>query len=208
MRVIRTFVILFALVWIGHAVADEALDDALCEVRPDLCGKPALKRGKAHKKKKKKTSTRQARRKRDCREPGQSFDASTADLPLCGQEAALAADEIEQDLKSAPPKRTRQPASFQPSITYESYLQENAKHPALHLRQNNQLAFQPTVYRAPSTTLNPAPPSISPSGGFGTSGDGTIPIPPSSAPAAAPPAASGSSGGGSGGEMASPAGAE
>lgn len=215
MLAIRTFVILISLVWFGTTAANNDMDEAICDIRPDLCGGPPLKRAKVQKRKKKK-APRQTRKKTACREANQSFDVNTANLPICGQEAAMAASELEDEINSAPePKRTRKadraPANDSGKISFESYMQENSVHPALTARTHTQSAFQPSTYRAPSTTLNPAPPTVSGGGfgdgkTFGAPANGGATLNPPSAPAETPASGSSSSESSGGSEVAVPAG--
>lgn len=96
-RVHFTFIALLALTFVPAAGAEGAKKAAkeadVCEIRPDLCGQTARK-----KKKSRKTAKHAKKKKIKCREAGEDPSVDEADLPICGDEASMAASEIEQDL--------------------------------------------------------------------------------------------------------------
>jgi len=124
----------------------------ICESRPDLCGDAPVAQKK--KKSKKKESETKAAKKKKCRQPDAPYSLESVDLPICGSDASMAAELVEEDLAAIEPElkkkrmRARTGKKNEPEnqpVSFDSYLQTNASHPAISRRPNltHQNAFQP-----------------------------------------------------------------
>lgn len=169
----KTLVPLLLILFVSCAYAkdvESSADGDICIVRPDLCGGAPLP-------KKKRTVRRHPASKR--------------------AEAARAAEEVEDDLleaefehKSRPVQRrpARERAPLPAAVTYESYLQANASHPAIARRPSsmlmNQRAFVQPAVRSTITgsTLDQQPeaPGAAPGATPATAPSPGEPAPPSS----------------------------
>lgn len=163
----------FALISLFCFTALALAEGDICDVRPDLCGGAPLP-------KKKKTMKRPAhnragtvtdaggRKKAKCRQAGASWGLDDEDLPVCGSEAAKAAEEVESDLadmeferKANPNRRpsSRTAAQRGPSsvkggteplvVTFETYMHANASHPAIARRPASMVMNQKAFIQAP-----------------------------------------------------------
>lgn len=93
--------------------------DDICAIRPDMCGSSAIKKKKLARQKK-------------CRKPGESYSLNDSNLPLCGS-----------TLRRAPASIINKRVSF------SSYMNSNANHPALGGRAaGRQEAFIPPTRTA------------------------------------------------------------
>lgn len=143
-----TFIIIF---WVGPALADgpsaKMKTDDICAERPDLCGEDEVRKEAKPTKK-----TRAQATSGRCRKKGEPYNLDDASLPICAT-ANVAVNEEDDESASG-----RAPASIDPRpvsrrISFTSYLNSNANHPAIVGRfGGKQEAFVAPVR---SATLNP-----------------------------------------------------
>lgn len=121
--------------------------DDICAERPDLCGEEDLRKESRPVKK-----TRAPASTGRCRKKGESYSLDDASLPLCGTKSSAEVQASQED------GGERGPASIDPRptsrrISFTSYLNSNANHPAIVGRfGGKQEAFVPPIR---SATLNP-----------------------------------------------------
>lgn len=110
--------------------------DDICSERPDLCGNSASSSASMRNKHVRRAPTSQV----ECRKKGEPYNLEQASLPICGRS-------VNDSATGADSSGVREPASVDISprrISFTSYLNSNANHPAIGGRfGGKQEAFIP-----------------------------------------------------------------